>query len=204
MRVLIACESSGIVREQFRLLGHDAWSCDLVPSEIPGNHIQGDVSCCLSDNWDLMIAFPPCTDLANCGARWFPAKVADGRQQMAIDFFLSLVSSTIPRIAVENPLGIMSTYYRKPDQIIHPYFFGDSFTKSTCLWLKSLPKLVHFPSDDLFGRKTHVYPGDFKVWKSGKRAPAWSHSTAPYVGRSSFRSRTFPGVASAMAIQWGI
>jgi len=160
MKVLIACEFSGTVREAFRNLGHDAWSCDLEPTEIPGNHIQGNVLDILNDGWDLMIAHPPCTHLASSGARHFAKKIADGRQQQGIDFFMELVNSNIPKYAIENPIGIMSTKYRKPDQIINPWEYGHETTKATCLWLKGLPKLQ---PTNIVGK------GDVWVAKSGKK-----------------------------------
>lgn len=140
MRVLIACEFSGIVREAFRARGHDAWSCDLLETEIPGQHIRADVLSIISDGWDLMIAHPPCTHLAVSGARWFVDKMKE--QADAADFFMALVNASVSRIAVENPISVMSTLYRKPDQIIQPWQFGHPESKATCLWLKGLPKLV--------------------------------------------------------------
>ena len=142
MKVLVACEFSGIVRDAFIAKGHDAISCDLLPTEIQGPHYQGSVFDIIDDDFDLMIAHPPCTHLAVSGARYFEQKRQDGRQQEAIDFFMSLINSNIPKIAVENPVCIMSSKYRKPDQIIQPWMFGHGETKATCLWLKGLPKLV--------------------------------------------------------------
>lgn len=182
MRILIACEFSGLVREAFRAKGHDAWSCDLLPSEMPGNHIQGDVLKHLY-GWDMMIAFPPCTHLAVSGARWFKQKTADGRQQEGINFFMKLANADIPKIAIENPIGIMSTVWRKPDQIIQPWQFGHGETKATCLWLKNLPKLQ--PTDIVAGRNPRI------------------HRMAPGSNRAKERSRTYPGIAAAMADQWG-
>src|SRR3972149_5453541 len=142
MRVLVACEFSGIVREPFRAKGHDAWSCDLIATEIPSPyHIQGDVIPHLSDGWDLLIAHPPCTHLAISGARWFKEKRADGRMKQGFDFFMQMINAPIDKIAVENPIGVLSSMYRKPDQIIQPFWFGDSVQKATCLWLKNLPFL---------------------------------------------------------------
>lgn len=142
MRVLVACEFSGIVRDAFAALGHDAWSCDLLPTERQGNHIQGDVLPHMNDGWDLMIAHPPCTHIAVSGAAHFAAKRSDGRQQTAVEFFMACINAPISKIAVENPVCIMSRLYRKPDQIIQPYQFGHAESKKTCLWLKGLPKLV--------------------------------------------------------------
>lgn len=183
MRVLIACEFSGIVRDAFSARGHDAWSCDLLPTERPGNHIQGDVLEVLGDNWDLMIAHPFCTHTSVSGARWFPEKIADGRQQQGIDFFMKFVEARIPKKAIEHPISIMSRVYRKPDQIIQPWMFGHGETKATCLWLFNLPLLV--PADVVDGREQRVFrmpPGDNR-WKE--------------------RSRTLPGIATAFAEQWG-
>lgn len=188
MRVLIACEFSGVVREAFRQHGHDAWSCDLLPSEQPSPyHKQQDIFDAISVQpsgyWDLMIAFPPCTHLAVSGARWFKDKKKE--QQLAIDFFLALIERRpdIERIAIENPIGIMSTKYRKPDQIIQPWQFGHGETKATCLWLKGLPKLT--PTNIVEGRAARVHrePPGPERWKN--------------------RSRTYQGIADAMAEQWG-
>ncbi len=182
MRVLIACEFSGIVRDAFASLGHDAWSCDLLPTEqFFGNHEQRDVREVLEREWDLMIAHPPCTHLAVSRARWFKDKKF--WQASAIAFFMDLVKAPIPRIAIENPIGIMSTRYRKPDQIIQPWQFGHGEVKATCLWLKGLPKLA----------PTNVVDG---------RHPAcWLASPGP--DRWKIRSRTYTGIAEAMAQQWG-
>ena len=142
MRVLVACEFSGRVRDAFIRHGHDAVSCDLLPSETEGPHYQGDVRDILNNGWDLMVAHPPCTDLAVSGARWFADKRADGRQQAALDFVRLLMDAPIPRIAVENPVSIISSAIRKPDQVVQPWQFGEGETKATCLWLKDLPKLT--------------------------------------------------------------
>jgi site-specific DNA-cytosine methylase len=186
MRVLVACEYSGVVRDAFRARGHDAWSCDLLPGEShawPLHHIRGDVLAILDDGWDLMIAHPPCTDLAVSGARWFPQKRADGRQQAALDFVRALLDAPIPRIALENPVSVISSHIRKPDQIIQPWQYGHGEVKATCLWLKGLPLLV--PSDIVDGRVPRV------------------HHMAPGPDRWKDRSRTLPGIAAAMADQWG-
>ena len=183
MRCLIACEYSGRVREAFRALGHDAWSCDLLPAEDESPfHIQGDVLGLL-DGWDLMIGHPPCTHLAVSGARHFEEKRSDGRQQEAIDFFMTLAHAPIPRIAIENPVCIMSSEWREPDQIIQPWQFGTGETKATCLWLKGLPPLV--PTNIVSGR----HP---RVWLMPPSEDRWKE-----------RSRTDPGIAQAMARQWG-
>jgi len=183
MKVLIACEYSGIVREAFAKKGHDAMSCDLLPAEIPGNHYQGDIRDVLYDGWDLMIGHPPCDHLAVSGARWFKEKRADGRQQAAIEFFMMLANAPIEKIALENPVSIMSTQYRKPDQIIQPWMFGHGETKATCLWLKNLPLLQ--PTNIVEGREQ-------RIWKMGPSEHRWKE-----------RSRTFTGISEAMANQWG-
>ena len=192
MKVLVACEFSGTVRDAFTKLGHDAWSCDLEPSDSPGNHYQGNVLSILNEGWDLMIAHPPCTHFA----RHFAKKIADGRQQEGIDFFMALANSNIPKYAIENPIGIMSTRFRKPDQIVNPWEYGHSVTKATCLWLKNLPKLV--PTNV-------VDKGDVWVAKSGKRMSQWYYDSSclPPKEREKMRNKTFQGIADAMAQQWG-
>lgn len=205
MKILVACEFSGVVREAFAKRGHDAWSCDLLPTEIPGQHIQGDVLKHLNDGWDLMIAHPPCTHLAVSGARYFKEKIVDGRQKQAIDFFMQIVKAPINKIAVENPISIMSMRYRKPDQIIQPCFFGNPVFKTTCLWLKNLPRLVFYKYDQEFGKNMKVEP-EFTVYKnSGKRVSKHHYDTfyLPKAIRGHERSRTFQGIADAMAEQWG-
>lgn len=180
--MLVACEFSGIVRDAFIAKGHDAWSCDLLPSERPGPHIQGKVeSVPRQSEWDILIAFPPCTHLAVSGARWFKEKQYEQRE--AIDFFLMLAEWPVERIAIENPIGIMSSRYRKPDQIIQPWQFGHGETKATCLWLKNLPKLE--PTEIVEGRTARV------------------HREPPGPNRWKNRSRTYQGIANAMADQWG-
>jgi len=183
MRVLIACEFSGVVRDAFIGGGHEAMSCDLLPTETLGPHYQGDVRDVLDYPWDLMIAHPPCTHLSVSGARHFADKRMDGRQQSAVSFFMRLAKADIPRIAIENPVCIMSTLWRKPDQTIQPWEFGHGETKATCLWLKGLPPLQ--PTDIVPGREA-------RVW----RMP-------PSETRALERSRTYTGVAQAMAKQWG-
>lgn len=191
MRILIACEFSGIVRDAFIATGHDVMSCDLLPTERPGPHYQGDIQDILYDDWDMIIAFPPCTHLAVSGARYFKEKQADGRQQQGIDFFMLFTDLKCDRVAIENPVGIMSTVWRKPDQIIQPYWFGHETTKATCLWLKGLPKLI--PTNIVHNGSRQRYP-------SGKSSPAWHAKSGGGCGKS--RSVTFQGVANAMAIQW--
>ena len=183
MKVLVACEFSGTVRDAFAALGHDARSCDLMPSETPGMHYQGDVRDILDEGWDLMIAHPPCTHLAVSGARHFAAKKASGVQDEALDFVRTLLDAPIPRIALENPVSIISSRIRKPDQIIQPWQFGHGETKATCLWLKGLPKL--YPTNIVVGREPRI------------------HKMPPSADRWKERSRTFPGIARAMADQWG-
>ena len=181
MKVLIACEFSGIVRNAFIAEGHNATSCDLLPTELPGPHIQGDITQILSQNWDLMIAHPPCTHLASSGARWFPLKQLE--QKAAIEFFLLLVNAPIPKIAIENPIGIMSSKHKKPSQYIQPWEYGHGETKRTCLWLKNLPKLQ--PTNIVSGRDPKI------------------HYMSPGPDRAKNRSRTYIGWAKAMAAQWG-
>lgn len=181
MRVLVACEFSGIVRDAFARRGHDALSCDLLPTEAPGQHYEGDVLDIIDDGWDLMVAHPPCTHLSVSGARWWPDKLAE--QGEALDFVRALLNAPVERIALENPIGKISTAIRKPDQIIQPWEFGHGETKATCLWLKGLPKLV--PTNIVAGREPRV------------------HRMAPGPNRWRERSRTFAGIAAAMADQWG-
>lgn len=183
MRVLVACEYSGRVREAFKTQGHDVMSCDLLDTEIPGNHHRGDIKEVLYKNWDMIIAFPPCNDLAVSGARWFKEKQADGRQQASIEFFMMFANHPCEKIAIENPIGIMSSRWRKPDQIIQPWMFGHGETKATCIWLKGLPKLQ--PTKIVEGREQ-------RIW----RLP-------PTKDRAKIRSLTYQGIAEAMAEQWG-
>lgn len=202
MRVLIACEESQAVCIAFRERGHKAYSCDILPCSggHPEWHIQDDVLKHLDDGWDMMIAFPPCTHLAVSGARHFEQKRKDGRQQQGIDLFMAMINAPIEKIAVENPVGIMSSLYREPDQIIQPYYFGDPFQKTTCLWLKNLPPLYHNPEPNLFDDKvTHTNKGEFVTFKSGRRMSKWF---ATSFGDGNKRSKTFPGIARAMAEQW--
>ena len=182
MRVLVACEFSGVVRRAFRSRGHDAWSCDLLPAEDGSpHHIEGDVLRVLTEPWHLMIAHPPCTHLAVSGARWFKDKQAEQRE--ALDFVWKLWLADIPRIAIENPVSIISSHIRKPTQIIQPWQFGHGEVKATCLWLKGLPKLT--PTTVVEGRHARV------------------HREPPGPDRWKNRSRTFEGIAAAMADQWG-
>lgn len=194
MRVLIACEFSGIVREAFARLGHVAWSCDLLPSEIPGKHIQGDVLKLLNDKWDLLVAHPPCTHLAVSGSRWFKDKLKE--QEEALNFVKTLLNAPIPRIALENPVSIISTRIRKPDQIIQPYQFGEDASKKTCLWLKNLPPLI--PTQYVSPTMTAAGRA---IWAN--QTPSGQNKLGPSPDRSKERSRTYPGIAEAMADQWG-
>jgi len=181
MKVLVACEYSGRVRDAFLARGHDAISCDLLPSETPGPHYQGDVLDILGNGWDLIIAHPPCTHLAVSGARWFKEKQTE--QAEALEFVRMLMNAPASRIASENPISVLSSRIRKPDQIIQPWQFGHGETKATCLWLKGLPKLK--PTNIVEGREAKV------------------HRMAPSPDRWKERSRTYEGVANAMAEQWG-
>lgn len=180
-RVLVACEYSGTVRDAFASLGFDAWSCDVLETEKPGNHYKGDVRDILNDGWDLMIAHPPCTHLAVSGARWFKEKQKE--QAEALEFVRLLLGAPIKHIALENPISIISSRIRKPDQIIQPWQFGHGETKSTCLWLKNLPKLQ--PTNIVEGREQ-------RIWKMPPSADRWKE-----------RSRTFAGIGLAMSHQWG-
>lgn len=180
MRVLVACEFSGIVRRAFEAKGHDAWSCDLLPTEDDGPHYRGDVLKILDDGWDLMIAHPPCTHLAVSGARWFKDKKKE--QEEALHFVRDLLNAPIPKIALENPISIISSRIRKPNQIIQPWEYGHGEVKATCLWLKNLPKLK--PTKIVDGREPRV------------------HYASPGPDRWKERSRTLAGIADAMAEQW--
>ena len=180
MKILVACEFSGIVRDAFATRGHDAWSCDLLDTERPGQHIKGDVLDILDDGWDMMIAHPPCTYLAVSGARWF--KHRQKEQAEALEFVRTLLNADIQRIALENPVSVISTRIRKPDQIIQPWMFGHGETKATCLWLKNLPKLI--PTNVVNGRDNRV------------------HREPPSKNRWKNRSRTYTGIAEAMVERW--
>lgn len=209
MKILIACEFSGIVRDAFTVKGHNAWSCDLLPTEAPGNHIQDDVLLHLNDDWDMMIAHPPCDHLAVSGAAWFATKRADGRQQKGIDFFMEFTKTNIPKVCIENPVGIMSRLWRKPNQIIQPYHYGHDESKKTCLWLEGLPLLIptkimepvwHKNSDgtDYKDAKGHRY-----LARWANQTPSGQNKIGPSKDRWKIRSRTYQGIANAMADQWG-
>jgi len=207
MRILVACECSNVVSKEFRKKGHYVLSCDLMPNvEDPTFHFKGDVRKVLYDNWDMIIAFPPCTHLAVSGAKHFEKKQKYGWQEKAINFFMLFANHPAPKFCIENPVGIMSNIYRKPDQIINPYYFGDPFQKTTCLWLKGLPKLFHAKEPDLFNEvATHVDKGKFITLSSGKKMAKWiaDAKTSSKDATSKTRSKTFPGIARAMADQWG-
>lgn len=198
MRILIACEESATVREAFAAIGHDAWSCDILPSRIPGKHIQDDVRKHLSDGWDAMIAHPDCTYLTVANtymtrgcSKYTPAQAVELRKA-AIEFFMAMIEAPIEKIGVEQPIGIMSRLYRKPDQIIHPWQFGDDASKATCLWLKNLPLLV----------PTNILPGGRKARRANQTASG-QNKLGPSPDRARLRSQTYQGIAAAMAQQWG-
>lgn len=189
MKVLVACEFSGIVREAFKARGHDAWSCDLLPTEIPGNHIQGDVLGHLNDGWDLMIAHPPCTyisNMSNCRIKE-PGRIE--LREAGMKFFMEFTKTNIPKVAIENPRGLPERVYRKADQIIEPYYFGHAASKATCLWLKGLPPLM--ATDLVKYERKH----------DGKRWRTWVDTMSSHNAHK--RSITFQGIANAMAEQWG-
>lgn len=193
-RVLVACEESGAVTHELLKMGINAWSCDLLPTsgKHSERHLQVDVLELLKMDWDCVLAFPPCTHLAVSGAAWFKEKQRNGQQQMGIGFFLAFTAlDNVPHVAIENPVGIMSNVYRKPDQIIQPYQFGHTETKATCLWLKGLPLLQ--PTNDVSGELVGLE----------KREIQRLHYLPPSADRAKLRSKTFPGVAKAMATQWG-
>jgi hypothetical protein len=194
MKVLVACEFSGIVREAFKAKGHDAWSCDLLPTEIPGNHIQGDVLVLLNDGWDLMIAHPPCTYLSYAAAHvWNKPGRAEKRQQ-ALDFFLRLYNAPIRKLAIENPVGYPNTVFRKPDQIVRPWYFGEPIQKNICLWTRNLPSLY-------WDKRRAVKPLPIYCRKSGPKAGKKIHFAEAHHGGHA-RSKFFKSVANAMADQW--
>jgi len=204
MKILVACEESQAVTKELRILGHEAYSCDLLPSsgEYPQFHFQEDVTELLKQNWDMIIAFPPCTFLTVTGNRWFNVEIygekaieREREREQAIDFFMMFANANCEKIVIENPVGIMSSNWRKPNQIINPFQFGDPFEKKTCLWIKGLPNLK--PTEI-------VKPAERTVFKSGKSMPSWYAEAwkLPKEQRSIVRSKTFPGIAKAMAEQW--
>lgn len=201
MRVLVACEHSGVVREAFASLGHDAWSCDILPTLQPGNHLQCDVREILADGWDLLIVHPPCQYLAFSGMRWWHQPGRAELRAAAMAFFMEMVNAPVPRICVENPRGEPCRAYRKPDQVIHPYYFGDPALKRTCLWLKNLPRLWWWSEPGtLFDVTAVARPAPVSVDSTGKAR----HFTDGVARDPLVRSRTFPAVAAAMAAQWSL
>jgi hypothetical protein len=200
MKALIACEFSGIVRTAFEKRGWDAISCDLLPTEIPGNHYQGDVMDIINDGFDLMIAHPPCTFLTVTANKWhkpeYKTRFPNREQNRldAIEFFMKLINCKIPKYAIENPVGIMSTLYQKPTQIIQPFQFGEPHSKRTCLWLKGLPKL----------QPVKIVEPEFYIYKDGRKDPSWHVQSMrlPPLERMKYRSKTLQGIAEAMAEQW--
>lgn len=204
MRVAVLCEFSGIVRDAFINQGHDAISCDLEPTERPGPHIQGD---CRQYDWsgyDLIIAHPPCTYLSSVGNGWMKVKPKRKQKRFeAFDFFLWCYYLSVEKVCVENPKGYINSHFKKPDQIIQPYFWGDSEMKTTCLWLRGLPPLIHAEQDELFLKKTHTEKPEPKYQlKQGKKKGQNVYFVESLGGNSKARSRTFPGIAKAMSIQW--
>jgi hypothetical protein len=198
-RVLIACEYSGTVREAFAALGCEAWSCDLLPSKQPGNHIQGDALSILGDGWDLLVAHPPCQYLSYAGVRHWNKPGRAGLREAAMQFFMQMVNAPIPHICVENPRGYPHQAYRLPDQVIHPYMFGDAAMKRTSLWLKNLPKLWYWDKPgSLFDLTAVPKPQPVSVDSTGKQR----HFTDGSTRKAGERARTFPGIAQAMAQQW--
>jgi hypothetical protein len=214
MKILVACEYSGTVRDSFTKKGHDVTSCDLLPTDVPGKHYQGDVTDIINDGWDMMIGHPPCTFLTVTGNKWyyhpddkalplterrphpnFPNRAAD--REEGVDFFMLLANANIDKICLENPVGIMSTRWRKPEQIVQPYQFGHSEAKKTCLWLKNLPKLVIDPAK--------LVEPEYVTYKSGKRMAKWYADAVnlPKQERMKLRSKTFQGVADAFVEAWG-
>ena len=199
MKVLVACEFSGVVREAFRKLGHEALSCDLLPTEIPGPHYIGDVKDIIYNGWDLMIAHPPCTYLSYVGNKYWNNPGRAEKRAEAMAFFMMLATTPIPKIAVENPLGWPSKAWRKPDQIIHPYYFGDPYQKRTCLWLKNLPLLI-------WDKAKAIKPPPLYFLKTTGKAVNWVDGIKGLskYERQKARSKTFQGIADAFAAQWGI
>lgn len=199
LKVLVACEYSGTVRDAFSRLGHDATSCDLLPTDSPGKHYQGDVFDIVGEGFDLMVAHPPCTHLAVSGARWFKHKQEEQRE--ALEFVRRLMDVPIPHVAIENPVSIISSRIRKPDQIIQPWQFGDPFSKTTCLWLKDLPGLE---PTNIVDKGEFVEWTDKKTGKKKRQAVWYKEAWGKGDQRWKIRSKTFQGIADAMADQWGM
>ena len=199
MKVLVSCEYSGIVRDAFAERNHDAWSCDIIPTERPGNHIEGDVLDVLADGWDLMIGHPPCRYLSYAASRVWNEPGRAEKREKAFKFFMRLYDAPIPKVCIENPHGVPRVWFRPPDQTIHPYFFGDPAVKRTCLWLRGLPCLEHLEQPGLFAEQTHI----------PKPKPSWIGPDGRAQYRTSVvkdpkeRARFWPGVAHAMATAWG-
>lgn len=199
MKVLVACEFSGTVREAFRKRGHEAWSCDLLDTEIPGSHYKGDIFDLFLEGWDLVIAHPPCTHLAVSGARWFKEKVKE--QQEALSFVKKIMDWPTKRLAIENPVSVISTKIRKPDQVIQPWMFGHPETKKTGIWLKGLPQLKETKVvEPDYMRKAD---GSYYLDKKGKRYSRIHFTSGRKPDRWKIRSKTYQGIADAMADQWG-
>ena len=200
MKILIACEESGIVREAFTKLGHDTWSCDLLDTAIPGQHIKDNVIKHLEDDWDLMIAHPPCTYLSYVGTRHWNKPGREELREEAMAFFMKFINAPIEKICVENPQGYPAQMYGRPDQTIHPYYFGDNYQKRTCLWLKNLPTLIYQLYDDMFGKRTATdKPEPIYYLKTSGKAIHWTEA----VKGAKRRSKSWSGIANAMAEQWG-
>lgn len=207
LRMLAACESSGRVRDAFAARGWDAWSCDLEPSETPGQHVQGDIrkfyELLTGFPFHLIIGFPPCTDLSLAGARFWKEKRADGRQDAAAEFFMDMIRSRAVHVAVENPRGDMTRRYRPPDQIVEPWWFGDPYSKKTCLWLRNLPELYIDNPVRVTGRVA-TGGGSWRTdTTAGRKHMSAYEDSEGRKNRAKVRSRTFPGLARAMADQWG-
>ncbi len=203
MKILIACEYSGTVRDAFAALGHDAWSCDIMPTEKPGQHYQRDVREILNLGWDLMIAHPPCTYLSYAATRHWNQPGRSEKREAAMEFFMQLYNAPIPQVCIENPVGYANSIFRKPDQIIHPYYFGDKHIKRTCLWLRGLSKLWWWKADDLFGNRTMTeYPEPVYSTQRADGSIKLRHFTEANHGGHK-RSKSFDGISIAMAAQWG-
>ena len=201
MRVLVGCEFSGIVRDAFAARGHEAWSCDIIPSETLGNHFQCDVREVLSMNWDIGIFHPPCTYLSHAANGVWNAPGRASLREEAMEFFMLFINSSIPRVCVENPVGYPNTVYRRPDQIIHPYYFGEPQLKRTCLWLKNLPKLWYWREDDLFGQRTMTdHPEPTYIDKTARGRKRYFTDA---LHDKQARSKSFSSIARTMAEQWG-
>ncbi len=204
MKILIACEFSGIVRDAFIAQGHDAMSCDLLPTEKPGPHYQGNVFDIIHYDWDLMIAHPPCTYLSYAANRVWNNPGRAKKREKALQFFLSFYNADIEKICIENPMGYPNTAFRKPDQIIHPYYFGGHDLKRTCLWLKNLPPLIHCIENELFYNKTHSKkPDPIYISPKGKKEYFTTMGNFEGKNRAKKRAKTFQCIAAAMAAQWG-